>query len=136
MWSVKRTEQDKYFFKKNRAENEVGKLVPDLFLFIKTALHEVKGSGLLLSFDIFRLPSTLYTIKTNYIKLSSTYRPYVVYDFSREMFSMLYSINWPNFIIWFPLANPRKLVNMCIAIIYFPGCDVIKFKINLSFQIN
>ena len=82
MWSVKRTEQDKYFFKKNRAENEVGKLVPDLFLFIKTALHEVKGSGLLLSFDIFRLPSTLYTIKTNYIKLSSTYRPYVVYDFS------------------------------------------------------
>ena len=54
MWSVKRTEQDKYFFKKNRAENEVGKLVPDLFLFIKTALYEVKESGLLLSFDIFR----------------------------------------------------------------------------------
>ena len=46
-------EQNKAF-KKNRAENEVGKLVPDLFLFIKTALYEVKESGLLLSFDIFR----------------------------------------------------------------------------------
>ena len=24
--------------------------------------------------------------------------PYFVYDFSRKMFLMLYSINWPNFI--------------------------------------
>ena len=54
MWSVKKTEREKYFQKKNHAENEVGKLVPDLSLFIKKALYEVKGSGLLLIFNAFR----------------------------------------------------------------------------------
>ena len=29
--------------------------------------------------------------------------PYFVCDFSRKMFFMLYSINWPNFIAWLPL---------------------------------
>ena len=28
---------------------------------------------------------------------------HLVYDFSRKMFLMLYSINWPNFIVWLPL---------------------------------
>ena len=26
--------------------------------------------------------------------------PHLAYDFSRKMFFMLYSINWPNFIVW------------------------------------
>ena len=41
------------FFFENHPENEAGKLVPDLFLFLKTALHEVKTSGVHLSFNIF-----------------------------------------------------------------------------------
>ena len=37
-----------------------------------------------------------------------------VYDFSRKMFLMLYSINWPNFIAWLFLLL-EILVNMCLA---------------------
>ena len=29
--------------------------------------------------------------------------PHFVYDVSRKMFLMSYSINWPDFIVWFPL---------------------------------
>ena len=32
-------------FFKNHAKNEAGRLVPDLFLFIKKALYEVKAKG-------------------------------------------------------------------------------------------
>ena len=42
------------FFFKNDAENEAGRLVPDLVLFLKKAFCEVKASGLQLSFNIFR----------------------------------------------------------------------------------
>ena len=41
-------------FFKTHAENEAGRLVPDLFLFFKKALFEVKASVLQLSFNIFR----------------------------------------------------------------------------------
>ena len=44
--------QEIIFFKDN-AENEAGRLVPDLFLFFNKALYEVKASGLPLSFNIF-----------------------------------------------------------------------------------
>ena len=40
-------------FSKNYAENEAGRLVPDLFLFFENA-YEVKASGLQLSVDVFR----------------------------------------------------------------------------------
>ena len=36
-------------FFKNHAENEPGRLVPELFSFFKKALYEVKASGLQLS---------------------------------------------------------------------------------------
>ena len=45
---------NKIFFFKNHAENEGGKLVPDLFLFFKKALYEVKASGLQLILNHFR----------------------------------------------------------------------------------
>ena len=32
-------------FLKSHTENEVGRLVPDLFLFFKKALYEVRASG-------------------------------------------------------------------------------------------
>ena len=41
-----------------------------------------------------------------------------------KTFLMLYSINWQNFFVWLPLLL-EILGNMCIAIICFPGCDVI-----------
>ena len=36
------------------AENKIGRLVPDLFLFSKKVLYEVKASGLQLSFNVIR----------------------------------------------------------------------------------
>ena len=42
----------KFGGEENHAENEAGRLVPDLFLFLKKALYEVKASGLQLRFDI------------------------------------------------------------------------------------
>ena len=43
------------FFFKNYAENEAGRLVLDLFLFL-IKLNKVKAIGLQLSFNIFRYP--------------------------------------------------------------------------------
>ena len=40
-------------------ENQVGRLIPDLVLFYKKALYEVKASGQLLSFNIFWYPDLL-----------------------------------------------------------------------------
>ena len=68
LWSVNRIWQDNYNYNlddynfNNHAENEAGRLVPDLFLLFKKALklknkyklYEVKVSGLQLSFNIFR----------------------------------------------------------------------------------
>ena len=42
------------FFFKNHAENETGKVVPDLFLLFKKALNKLKAGGLQVSFDMFR----------------------------------------------------------------------------------
>ena len=61
--------------------------------------------------------------------------PHFVYDFSRKMFLMLHSINWPNFFVWLPLLL-EILCSMCITIVCLPGCDVIKFEISLIFLIK
>ena len=58
-----------------------------------------------------------------------------VHDFSTKTFVMLYSINWPNLIVWLPLLL-EILSNMCIAIVYYPGCDVMDFEVNLIFLIE
>ena len=52
-----------HIFFKNHAEKEAGGLVPDLFLFFKKSLKEGKVGDPHLSFNIFRSPSTWYTIK-------------------------------------------------------------------------
>ena len=41
------------FFLKNHAKTEVGRLVPDLFLFFIKALYKVETSSQHLSFNIF-----------------------------------------------------------------------------------
>ena len=58
-----------------------------------------------------------------------------VYDLSTKVFLMLYSINWPIFIAWLFLLL-GILGNMCIAIVCYPGCDVMDFEINLIFLIE
>ena len=55
--------------------------------------------------------------------------PHFVHNFARKMFHMLYSINW-NFIAWLPLLL-EILVNVCIANVYWSGCDVTDFEVNL-----
>ena len=55
--------------------------------------------------------------------------PYFTYDFSRKMFPMLYSNNWPNFIVWLPLLFEIFRI-MCIWIVCFPGCMSLSFKNN------
>ena len=61
--------------------------------------------------------------------------PHLVYDFSRKMFFMLDSMNWPNFIAWLPIFL-EILVNMCIAIVRLPGFDIISYEINRIFLIK
>ena len=53
-----------------------------------------------------------------------------MHNYLSRIFIMLYSTNWSNFIVWWPLQL-EILTNMCIEIICFPVCDVINFEINL-----
>ena len=55
--------------------------------------------------------------------------------FLRKMFLLTYSITWLNFVVWLSLLL-EMLGNMCIAIVCFPGCDVINFGINYIFLIK
>ena len=58
--------------------------------------------------------------------------PHFLHDFWREIFLLLYSINWPNFIFWLLLLR-EILGNLSIVIICWLVCDVIDFEINLIF---
>ena len=53
--------------------------------------------------------------------------------FQEKYFS--YSFNWPNFIVWLPLLL-EILINICIAIVWEPDCDVTNFEINFVFLIK
>ena len=61
--------------------------------------------------------------------------PHVVYDFSTETFLMLHSIKWTNAIAGLPLLL-QILRNMCLAIIWFPGWDVLTFEMYFIFLIK
>ena len=79
-----------------------------------------------------------YLIWSFYIKkrgLGLVFLYHTLHDIWRKVFLLLYSINWPNFIVWFHLLCDI-LGNMCIAIVCWPGCDVISFEINQSFLIR
>ena len=65
-------------------------------------------------------------------RLGKVSPPHFVYDFSRKLFFLSYPINRPNFIVWLPLPH-EILVNICIAVVCFPGCDIINLEINLIF---
>ena len=61
--------------------------------------------------------------------------PHCMSDFSRKRFLMLYFTKWSNFIVWLPL-HFNILGNMCIAAVFYPDSDVIKFEINFIFIIK
>ena len=42
--------------------------------------------------------------------LGIVFPPSCVYVFSRKMFLMLYSIIWPNFIVWYPLLQDGQYI--------------------------
>ena len=48
--------------------------------------------------------------------LGLAFPSHFVYDFARKMFLMLYSINWPNLIVWLHLLL-EILGSMCITIV-------------------
>ena len=60
----------KCFFK-NHEQNEAERLIPDLCLLFKKALYDVKTSGLQLSFNIFRQPSSWHITLMNCAKIQS-----------------------------------------------------------------
>ena len=60
---------------------------------------------------------------------------YFPHNFWRKIFLLLYFINWPNFIVWFPL-HCEILDNMCIAIVCKPCCDIMIFEVNVIFLIK
>ena len=57
------------------------------------------------------------------------------HNFWRKLFLLLYSINWPNVIVWLSLLC-EILCNMCITIACKPGCDIMNFEVNLIFLIK
>ena len=58
-----------------------------------------------------------------------------VYNFSKKIFLILYSINRPNIIVWLPVLL-KILDNICIVIICCPVCHVTNFENHLTFLIN
>ena len=116
----------------NYAEHEAGRLVWDLFLFFWKSLiwGESKWSAVK-----FRYISITLNLQYNESKLYKTLDywsrdmlnfnfsekglglvspPHFVYDFSRKMFLMLHSINWPSFIFWFSDSQDIGQYNMYI----------------------
>ena len=81
--------------------------------------------------ETIRFYLMLNFFKKNKTRLKSVSLIHFLLDFWRKIFLTLYSIQWPNFIFWLPL-HFEMLSNMCIAIVCYPVCDVIKFEIDLN----
>ena len=67
--------------------------------------------------------------------LQLVFLPHFPHNFWRKLFLLLYSINWPYFIVWLPLLC-EILDNMPIAIVCKPGCDVMNFEVDLIFLVK
>ena len=124
-----------------------GKLVPDLILFFK----KLKPNGLQPGFTMFS--PNYHTIKTNCIILSDYWSrdklnfdflekslgivslTYFEYDFPTKMFLMLYSINWPNFIVWLSLLLAILGSVYCNCLLTRLGCQKFWNWLDLSNQV-
>ena len=61
--------------------------------------------------------------------------PHFLHGFWRNLFLLLYSVTWQNFIVYLPLLR-ETLDSRCIAIVCEPSCDVINFEVNRVFLIK
>ena len=59
-----------------------------------------------------------------------------VYDFSRKMFLMLYSINCPNFLVLIHTFTSWDIRQFVYYNCFFPVCDFKNFEINVIFLIK
>ena len=110
----------------------VEKLVPDLFLknwnwaylwinilkFYKVCFYFVISWGLL-KYKETKLQTTCCHLILSFFEkikrgLELNSLPHFLHNFWRKIFLLLYSINWPNFIVWLPLLR-EILGNTCIA---------------------
>ena len=82
-----------------------------------------------------KLQTTCFHLILLKLKRSGTSLPYCLHNFWRKMFLLLYSNNWPNFIVWLRLLC-EILGNMCIGIACKPGSDVMNFDVHLIFLIK
>ena len=103
----------------------------------------VKASGLQLSFNIFRQPSTWYSIKRNCIKLQTIdsekcsikiFQKRVWDQFLHHILCIFQDECLSSYIIL--THSLSDYLYFCITIVCYPGCDVIKFEINLIFLIK
>ena len=98
------------------------------FVFI---VWQVEGFRNILKLSCRPLPFTLYKVSLEN-KDVCYFAASLSAWFLKKIFLLLYSINWPKFIVWSPLLH-EILSNMCTAIVCLPGCAVSNFEINLIF---
>ena len=104
-----------------------------VWIFIQLVLIVCSSWGLSTHIETKVLStSTSYEAVLENKKRSSTSLPAPFSAIWRRIFLMLYTINWPNFIICLHLFL-EVLGNMWIVVISFPVYFVISFEINLSF---
>ena len=116
------------------------------------ALYEVKASDLQFSYNIFQQLSTWHAVKANYINFQIvdpeictilSFQKRVQKQFFHHISSMTFQEKC--FSCYYILLTDqislscclvKLLGNMCIAIVYFPRCDVINYEINVIFSIR
>ena len=119
-------------FFKCYAENEVGETISRHPFIIKGSLIWGKSNwsaayfkfisiALNYAYNKNKLHKTLDYWSTDIVNFNFSEKgrglvSHFVYNFSRNMFLMLYSINWPNFDFCLPLLL-EILANMCITIV-------------------
>ena len=127
-------------------------VVPDLFLFSKKALYEVKASGLQLSLYTFRQPSTWHTIKTNFIQRQNidleicsilSFQKRVWEQFLHHILCIIFRGKRFSYHILLTdqlsLSDYFYFSRYCVRYLlqlFATGCNVINFETNLIFLIN
>ena len=92
------------------------------------------------TFDYSSADKLIFNFSENGLGLISL--PHFVYNFSRLMFLMLYSVNWSIFNVWLffvlEMLDNQVLQHLkfCSWDVGQPGCDVIKFEANLIFLVK
>ena len=108
------------------AENDTGRLVPDLFLSFKQVLHELKAIGQQHIINIYWQPSAWYwkqmyqtlddqsrdTLNFDFLEkgLGIVSSPHFGYDLARKMYLMLCSNNWQ-----IPMNDCRYFLRYCVV---------------------